>query len=433
MSELQIGLAGIAALFLLLATSMPVAFAMTLVGAAGFAVMVNGPAALHMLVTDWYDTFSSYGLTVIPLFVLMGQVAFHTGISRKLFDAAHCWFGWLRGGLAMSTVGACTAFGAICGSGPATAATMAAVALPEMKRYRYHPGFAAGTVAAGGSIGMMIPPSVVFIVYGVMTEQSIGKLFIAGIVPGLLISGLFMATIWLACRLRPDLAPPVTAAGWRERFRSLGGVVEILLLFALVMGGMFAGWFTPTEAAAVGAAGSLALAALARKLTFRMVATALGETLRTSCMVLAIVAGATVFGHFLQVTNVPMELATWLAGLPLPPWGVMLLIIGFYLVAGMFLDALALVLLTIPIFYPVVIQLGFDPIWFGVMIVLLTQMGVISPPVGVNVYVVSGMDRAVPLQSVFKGALPFLAALIVAALLLLAFPAIATAPTAWVK
>jgi tripartite ATP-independent transporter DctM subunit len=302
-----------------------------------------------------------------------------------------------------------------------------------MKRYRYHPGFAAGTVAAGGSIGMMIPPSVVFIVYGVMTEQSIGKLFIAGIVPGLLISGLFMATIWLACRLRPDLAPPVTAAGWRERFRSLGGVVEILLLFALVMGGMFAGWFTPTEAAAVGAAGSLALAALARKLTFRMVATALGETLRTSCMVLAIVAGATVFGHFLQVTNVPMELATWLAGLPLPPWGVMLLIIGFYLVAGMFLDALALVLLTIPIFYPVVIQLGFDPIWFGVMIVLLTQMGVISPPVGVNVYVVSGMDRAVPLQSVFKGALPFLAALIVAALLLLAFPAIATAPTAWVK
>ena len=433
MTELQIGLLGMAFLFLLLASSMPVAFAMTLVGTIGFAVVVNAPAALHVLVTDWYDTFSNYGLTVIPLFVFMGQVAFHTGISKKLFDAAHCWFGWLRGGLAMSTVGACTAFGAICGSGPATAATMAAVALPEMKRYKYDPGFAAGTVAAGGSIGMMIPPSVVFIVYGVMTEQSIGKLFIAGSVPGLMVAFLFMLTIWLLCRFRPELAPAASAVSWKERFRSLSGVVEILALFALVMGGMFAGWFTPTEAAAVGAAGSVGIACLARKCTFRMLATALSETLRTSCMVLVIVAGATVFGHFLQITNVPTELSAWLAGLPLPAAAILLLIVLFYLVAGAFLDALALVLLTIPIFYPVVVNLGFDPIWFGVMIVLVTQMGVISPPVGVNVYVVSGMDRAIPLQSVFKGALPFLAALLVAALLLLAFPGIATGLAGWVK
>ena len=433
MSELQIGLLGIAFLFALLASSMPVAFAMTLVGLVGFAVAVNVPAALNVMVADYYDVFSSYGLTVIPLFVFMGQVAFHTGISQKLFDAAQAWCGWLRGGLAMAAVGACTAFGAICGSGPATAATMAAVALPEMKRYKYNPGFAAGTVAAGGSIGMMIPPSIVFIVYGVMTEQSIGKLFIAGIVPGLLVAALFMATIWLACRLKPGLAPPAMAMTWRERFRVLGGVGETLVLFALVMGGMFAGWFTPTEAAAIGAAGSVAIALFARKCSFRMLATAMSETLRTSCMVLVIVAGATVFGHFLQVTNVPTELAAWLAGLPLPAWGVMLMIILFYLVAGAFLDALALVLLTIPIFYPVVLHLGFDPIWFGVMIVLVTQMGVISPPVGVNVYVVSGMDRAVPLQAVFKGALPFLAALVVAALLLLAFPQIVTVPTAWVK
>ena len=434
MSLLQIGLLGIACLFALLATSMPVAFAMTLVGVVGFAVVVGNPAAaMHMMATDYVDVFSSYGLTVIPLFVLMGQVAFHTGISRKLFYAAHCWFGWVRGGLAMSTVGACTAFGAICGSGPATAATMAAVALPEMKRYKYDPGFAAGTVAAGGSIGMMIPPSVVFIVYGVMTEQSIGKLFIAGIVPGLLVAALFLATIWGLCTWRPGLAPAATGVPWRERFRSLGGVVEILLLFALVMGGMFAGWFTPTEAAAVGAAGSLALAAVSRKFSVRMLATALGETLRTSCMVMVIVAGATVFGHFLQITNVPTDLAAWMAGLPLPAWGVMLLVVLFYLVAGAFLDALALVLLTIPIFFPVVVRLGYDPIWFGVMIVLVTQMGVISPPVGVNVYVVGGMDRAVPLQSVFRGALPYLAALVVAALLLVAFPQIVVAPTAWVK
>ena len=433
MSELQIGLWGIAFLFLLLASSMPVGFAMTLVGLVGFAAVVNVPAALNVLVTDYYDTFSSYGLTVIPLFVFMGQVAFHAGISKKLFDAAQSWFGWLRGGLAMATVGACTVFGAICGSGPATAATMAAVALPEMKRYKYHPGFAAGTVAAGGSIGMMIPPSIVFIVYGVMTEQSIGKLFIAGIVPGLLIATLFMATIWLMCKWRPALAPAASGAAWRERFRSLAGVGETLLLFALVMGGMFAGWFTPTEAAAIGAAGSVAVALFARKCSFRMLATALNETLCTSCMVLVIVAGATVFGHFLQITNVPTELAAWMAGLPLPPWGIMLLMIFFYLIAGMFLDALAVVMLTIPIFYPVVLNLGFDPIWFGVIIVLTTQMGVISPPVGVNVYVVSGMDRAVPLQSVFKGSLPFLAALVLAAVVLVAFPEIVTVPTGWVK
>ena len=433
MTDLQVGLCGIALLFLLLATSMPVAFAMTLVGVVGYAVMVNGNAALYILVTDYYDTFSNYGLTVIPLFVLMGQVAFHTGISQRLFAAAQSWFGWLRGVLAMATVGACTAFGAICGSGPATAATMAAVALPEMKRYKYHAGFAAGTVAAGGSIGMMIPPSIVFIVYGVMTEQSIGKLFIAGIVPGLLVAALFMLTIMLLCRWRPALAPPATAELWRARFRALSGVVEILALFALVMGGMFAGWFTPTEAAAIGAAGSLVIAALARKLTWRMLATALNETLRTSCMVLVIVAGATVFGHFLQITNVPTSLAQWMANLPLPGWGTMLLIIGFYLVAGAFLDALALVMLTIPIFYPVALKLGFDPIWFGVVIVLVTQMGVISPPVGVNVYVVSGMDRAVPLASVFKGALPFLLALIVGALILLVFPQLVTVPVTWVR
>lgn len=426
MSEIQIALLGIAALFLLLLLSMPVGFAMTLVGLVGFAVVVNPHAALAVLAADYYDVFSSYGLTVIPLFVFMGQVAFHTGISKKLFAAANAWLGWLRGGLAMATVGACAAFGAICGSGPATAATMASVALPEMKRRKYHPGFAAGTVAAAGGIGMMIPPSVVFIVYGIMTEQSIGKMFVAGIIPGILVSLLFVAAIALMCRRRPALAPASPRATWRERFKSLGGVTEILLLFALVMGGMFAGWFTPTEAAAVGAAGSVAIAAIARKCTVKMLATALMETLRTSCMVLVIVAGASVFGHFLQITNLPTGIATWLAGLPLPPVGIMAAILVFYMIAGAFLDALALVLLTIPIFHPVILKLGYDPVWFGVMIVLVTQMGVISPPVGVNVYVVGGMDRSIPLQSVFKGAIPYLVALVAATILLMLFPSLAT-------
>ena len=426
MNEIAIAIGGIAVLLLLLLLSMPVGFAMTLVGAVGFALVVTPAAALDAVVADYYGCFSSYGLTVIPLFVFMGQVAFHAGFSARLFDAANAWLGRLRGGLAVATIGACAAFGAICGSGPATAATMAAVALPEMKRLRYHPPFAAGTIAAAGSIGMLIPPSVVFITYGIMTEQSIGKIFIAGIIPGLLVTFLFGLLASFQCRRHPDWGPSAPARPLRDRFRSLLGVLPILLLFLLVMGGMFIGWFTPTEAAAVGAAGALLLALLSRRLTFRTLLAALMETLRTSCMVLVIVAGATVFGHFLQITNLPTSLAQSLAALHLPPMAIMILILAFYVLAGAFLDALALVLLTIPIFYPVVISFGFDPIWFAVMIVLVTQAGVITPPVGVNVYVVSGMDRSIPLQSVFRGAIPYLWALLAAAILLLLFPQIAT-------
>ena len=426
MSNLAFGVTGLLLLLLLLAASMPVGFAMTVVGVLGFGAAVSWPAAFSLLVSDYYDTFSSYGLTVIPLFVLMGQVAYHTGISRKLFDTAQCWLGAFRGGLAMAAVGACSVFGAICGSGPATAATMAAVALPEMKRLSYAPSLAAGTVAAAGGLGMLIPPSVVLIVYGVMTEQSIEQLFLAALLPGVLLTALFVLTVWILCLLDPSLAPPVERVSWRRRWKSLRGVLEIALLCLLVMGGMFTGFFTPTEAAAVGAAGSIAIAVVSRKFTWRMLAVSLSETLRTSCMVMFIIAGATVFGHFLQITDIPTELASWLGALPLPGWCVMALILLFYLVGGTFLDALALVLLTTSIFYPVVLQLGYDPVWFGVMVVLVTQMGVITPPVGVNVYVVSGMDRSVPLQAVFRGAMPYLLALFAGTILLMLFPAIAT-------
>lgn len=424
MSPSQAGILGCVLLLVLLMSSMPVAFAMGIIGCLGFSLLVSPQAAMSMVTIDLYDTFSSYSLTVIPLFVFMGQIAFHAGISRKLFDAAYAWLGALPGGLAMATVGACTGFGAICGSGPATAATMSAVALPEMRRYGYDVELGSGAVAAGGSLGMLIPPSVVFIVYGIMTQQSVGKLFLAGIVPGIMIAGLFCICIYFHCLLRPALGPRGPRSSWRQKLWALGGVFETVTLFLVVMGGMFAGFFTPTEAAAVGAFGMLLVALMKRALSREMLLKALKETARTSCMVMMIVAGAVMFGHFLAVTRLPYELASTLSALPLPPWAVMGMIILFFLVAGCFVDALALILLTIPIFYPVVVDLGFDPIWFGVIIVVVTQMGVISPPVGVCVYVVSGIERDVPLQTVFKGALPFLGCLVLAAVLLMIFPQI---------
>lgn len=426
MSPLQIGVFGCVALLALLMCSMPVAIAMGLVGVIGYAAVVSGKAALSVLSADLYDTFANYNLTVIPLFVFMGQVAFHAGISGRLFAAANSWLSSLKGGLAMATVGACAAFGAICGSGPATAATMAAVALPEMRRYKYDDALASGTVAAGGSLGMLIPPSVVFIVYGVLTEQSIGKLFISGIIPGLLVAVLFCGVIAVQCRLKPSIAPPAMRVPWRARFKSLLGVMETLVLFVFVMGGMFVGWFTPTEGAAVGAAGSVVVAAAGGNCSRKMLWQSAHETVRTSCMVLVIVAGATMFGHFLAVTGLPTHFAGWLAGLPLPPWAIIVLVIAFYLVAGCFVDALALILLTVPIFYPVVQKLGYDAIWFGVIIVVVTQMGVITPPVGVNAYVVSGIERSISLPTVFRGSLPFLFALAVACALLMIFPQLAT-------
>ncbi|HDS85423.1 MAG TPA: TRAP transporter large permease, partial [Phycisphaerales bacterium] len=298
--------------------------------------------------------------------------------------------------------------------------------------YKYSPELSCGAVAAGGGLGMLIPPSVVFIVYSLLTEQSIGKLFIAGILPGLMIAALFALTIVIQCVLNPRLGPAGPPSSWTVRFKSLSGLIETLILFAAVMIGMFKGFFSPTEAAAVGAAGSLIIAALRGKLTPKMLNRSLMETIRTSCMVMIIVTGAVIFGRFLAITRIPFELATWLTDLPLPSWMVMGMIILFYLAAGSFIDALALVLLTTPIFYPVVQELGYDPIWFGVIIVVVTQMGVITPPVGVNVYVVSGIERDVSLQAIFRGSMPFLLALVVAAVLLMIFPSICTFLPNWV-
>ncbi|MDD4538437.1 MAG: TRAP transporter large permease [Lentisphaeria bacterium] len=426
MSLFTLGVLGILLLLLLLMLSMPVGFALAVVGCMGFAMIIHNPVgAFHMLVSVSYETFSKYDLSVIPLFILMGQVSFHAGISRRLFDAAYRWLGRLPGGLGVATIGACAAFGAICGSGPATAATIASVSLPEMRRHKYHLGMGAGLVAAGGSLGMLIPPSVVFIVYGIMTELSPATLFMAGVVPGLILTGLFSFFCLALCAFRPELGPPAEPCSWGVRFRSLLGVIETALLFLLVMGGMFIGWFTPTEAAAVGAAGSIVVALCRRTLSWKTLVRSLMETIRVSTMVLIIIAGAMVFGRFLALTRLPSELANALTTLAVPAWVTLALILLFYLVAGCMVDALALVLLTIPIFFPVIKALQYDPVWFGVMVVLVVQMGVITPPVGVNVYVVSGIDRRIPLQDIFRGSWPYVVILVLMSALMLVFPDLA--------
>jgi tripartite ATP-independent transporter DctM subunit len=426
MSPTIIGIIGIISLFVLIFSRMPVGFLMAIIGFVGFAAIVSVDASLNLLAKDIFSVFGSYNLTVIPLFVLMGQIAFHSGISTRLFNTAYKFIGHLPGGLAIATVGACAAFSAICGSTNATAATMAAATLPEMKRYNYKPELATGVVAAGGSLGILIPPSVIFIVYGILTEQSIGELFLAGILPGILLTLFFIAAIVIWATIRPELGPKGPKSTWKERFASLPGTIETLIIFIVIMGGLFGGIFTPTEAGATGAFATLAVAVVKRNINWDGCVQALFETTRISAMIMVIVAGATVFGHFLAVSRIPYDIASWISSFQLPAAVIMSFIVLIYLIGGCFIDSLALIMLTIPIFYPVVLDYGFNPIWFGVVIVLVTQIGVITPPVGVNVYVVSGVARDVPLSVIFKGVVPMLIALIVLTFLLIPFPQIAT-------
>ena len=425
MTPIMTGATGFLVLIVLMFLRIPVGFVMAIVGFLGFGYLVSWPASLNLLARDFFSVFSSYNLTVIPLFIFMGQLAHYSGISGRLFNAAHKWMGHLPGGLAIATIGACAGFAAICGSTSATAATMATVALPQMKKYNYDPALATGVVAAGGSLGILIPPSTIFIIYGIMTEQSVGKLFMAGVLPGIILAALFIAVILVWTRMQPGLCAPAPKASLRERIASLSGVMETFLLFILVMGGLFMGFFTPTEAAGVGALGTLAIALMGRNLTWRSFLQSLNETTRISCMIMAIVAGATVFGHFLAVTTIPTEIGTWVSQLPLPPAVIIGMIILVYLSLGCLMDSLAMIMLTIPIFYPVVTTLGYDPIWFGVIIVLVAEIGVITPPVGINVYVVGGVARDVPLHTIFKGALHLLSAMVILAVLLIIFPEIA--------
>lgn len=427
MSEFTIvGIIGILLLIILFFTRMAVAYVMAIVGFLGYSYLTNLKAGMKLLAIDIFSVFSSYGLTLIPLFVFMGYIAFYAGVSRFLYDVAYKFIGRVRGGLAMATVVACAAFGAVCGSATATSATMGTIGLPEMKRYDYGAQLATGCVASGGGLGSLIPPSVVLIIYGILTEQSIGTLFIAGIIPGVFITLLFALAIALYCAWKPEQGPKGEKFTIKEMFFSLRELWETVAVFTFVMGGLVTGLFTPTKSGAVGAMLILIIVVAQRKLSWENFLNAIYGTLKISCMVIMLIAGATIFGHFLALTRIPMDLAGSVAVLQWSPWAIMALICLIYLIGGFFIDSMALIMLTIPIFYPIVLNLGYDPVWFGIIIVLVTHMGTITPPVGICVYIVRGIAGDVPLSMIFRGSVPFLLALIVGTAAIIAFPSIAT-------
>ncbi len=428
MSPTMVGLTGICAFFLLIALKMPIAYAMAMVGFAGFSYLTSTSAALSMVSSEFFSTFSRYSLSVIPMFILMGFLAFHAGMGTRLYDLAYRMVGHLPGGLEIATQATCALFGAVCGSNTATAATIGAIALPEMRKYNYDPSLSTASVAAGGAIGVLIPPSVIFIVYGIAAEQSVGRLFLAGIIPGILLMSLYMLVIYLLARKYPFLGPPGPRSGWRDRYLALGGgLIEVMVVFTISLGGLFAGWFMPTEAGAVGVAGVLLVTAFKRRINAGIIIRSLSDTTRTTAMIMLLVGSAVVFGRFIAISRIPFAMAEWASELALPSFAVIALILLIYLVLGCFIDALALILLTIPIFLPVAVEiLGYDPIWFGVIIVMVVAMGVITPPVGMNVYIIQGVAGDVPLEKIFRGIWPFLFAIVVALALLIAFPGLAT-------
>ncbi len=423
MSEVSTGIVGLVALMVLFFSGLELALAMALIGFAGFAYLVSFHAASNLLVKDFFDTFTTYGFTVIPLFVLMGQVASNSNIAKRLYVASHKFVGQIPGGLAMTTVVGATLFKAMCGSTLATAATFAGVAIPEMDRYGYDKRLSTGVVASVGTLGMLIPPSLVLIIYGIVVEQSIGRLFLAGIVPGLLISFFFILIIYFWARMTPELAPRGQRAPWSERLRAIPEFFWVGAIFFVVIGGMMHGVFSPTEAGTIGTVGVLGLAAGRRELNFKKLAKSFDESLRTACMVLLLIFGSNVLGHFLAVTEIPFMAADWITSLPLHRSLVMVLIILIYLVGGSFIDDLAFMILATPIFYPAVLKLGYDPIWFGIMIGITIMIGVIIPPVAICVFVVKHIT-GVPFNVIYKGVLPFLLGLIACAVLLFLFPEI---------
>jgi tripartite ATP-independent transporter DctM subunit len=424
MNEITVGIIALILLLLLFTTGIELGFGMALIGFAGFAYLNGFNAAMQLVSRDLYDVITNYGYTVFPLFILMGQIGFNAGIAVRLYDAAHKFVGHIPGGLAMATVLGATGFKTICGSSAATSATFASVAVPEMDRYGYDRRLSTGIVATVGTLGCIIPPSVVLIIFGIITEQSIGQLFLAGIIPGLVIAFFFLAIIYGWVKIDPKIAPMSERSTWKERARTLPEVVWILLVFCLVIGGIMNGFFTPTEAGAIGTFAILVLAVIKGGINFNGYVKSVVESLRTAGMILMLIAGSVILGHFIAVTNIPQSTADWLVGLPINRYFVIMIICLVYLIGGSFIDDLAFMILATPIFYPAVQKLGFDAIWFGIVIGVVVMIGVVIPPVAVCVFVVKNITKE-PIGRIYKGVTPFLISLFVVWGLLFIFPQLA--------
>ncbi len=425
MSSDAIALLGFVSLFALMLLRVPVGMAMGLVGVAGFGAIVGSGPALKMVGQTSMRTVTDWNFAVVPLFLLMGSFATTSGMSRELFRAANAFVGHLRGGLGIATIAACGGFAAICGSSVATAATFSRVAYPEMRRFGYPQSFATGVIAAGGTLGIMIPPSTVFAVYGLITEQDIGKLFVAGIVPGIIAILMYMATVTIIGYARPGDLPAGQYSSWRERLDSLRDIWATLLLFLFVIGGIYGGLFTATEAAGMGAAGAFLIGIARRRLSRDDILRSLLEATRTTAAVFTVLIGAILFGYFLAITQTPQKVTEFLTGLGIGRYGVLALIMVMYLVLGCLMDALAMIILTVPIIFPVIKQLGFDPIWFGVIIVMTVELGLIHPPVGMNIFVIKSVVEDAKISTIFYGVLPFIVTDILRLILLIAFPILA--------
>jgi C4-dicarboxylate transporter DctM subunit len=425
MSSEMIGLIGILCLFGLLAMRMYIGMAMMVVGLVGCACLIGWGPATDLLGLLPMNESKSYNLSVIPLFILMGQFAFISGISTDIYRTVYNWMGHLRGGLAMATVLACAFFAAVSGSSLATGATMGMVAIPEMLKYKYDPRLATGCVAAGGTLGILIPPSIGFVIYGILTEQSIGKLLMAGLLPGVLLSGLFILAIMILCIIKPAMGPRGPATSWLVRIKSLSGTWGMLLLFTVVIGGIYIGIFTPTEAAGIGAFGALCIALIKRKLTLSGFIKCLSDTGKMTAFIFLIIIGASVFSYFLALTGLPTTLSEFITNLPLPRELILAAIILAYMVLGCVMEVYSIMILTLPIIFPIIQALEFDPIWFGVIMVIVLEIGLITPPIGLNVFVLKGAAPGIRVETIFKGIWPFLIAAVIAMVLITIFPQIA--------
>lgn len=425
MSTDAVAITGFIALFALMLLRVPVGMAMGLVGVTGYSYLVGSGPALKLIGQTSMRTVTDYTFGVIPMFLLMGAFVSHSGVSRELFRAANTFVGHFKGGLGIATVVACGCFAAICGSSVATAATFSTVAYPEMRRYGYPQAFATGVIAAGGTLGAMLPPSTVLAVYGVITQQDIGKLFVAGIVPGILAMTMYALTVAIIAKLRPDYLPAGRPSTWKERGQGLGDVWAPLALFAFVIGGLYGGLFTPTEAGGMGAGGAFVLGVVRRRLSRTQIRDSLLQATRTAAAVFTVLIGALLFGYFLTITQTPQKVTVFLTDLGFGRYGILALIMLMYLVLGCLMDAMAMIILTVPIIFPVVTALGFDPIWFGVIIVMTVELGMIHPPVGMNVFVIKSVVKDVSFTTIFKGVVPFIVTDILRLVILIAFPILA--------